>query len=188
MTFAELVAACFWPFVVLSASLLATIKDAAVLRFVAAWVGWISVLYLGLWIYDPQSSIMAIVDTYLAMIVFGSVSVGFGYNKCKLAKPGALRPDLKQRAAGIGLVLFGALMVVISASVLFEDFCRPRLVIEGRVDHLRSDTGRRPDHLADIGGRTVKATTPVFERLQFKPYVRAEVGQGSNYIFRIEYL
>jgi hypothetical protein len=40
----------------------------------------------------------------------------------------------------------------------------------------------------DIAGRTVKATAPVYERLQLKPYVRVEVGQGSNYIYRIEYL
>jgi hypothetical protein len=40
----------------------------------------------------------------------------------------------------------------------------------------------------DIAGRTVKATTPDYERLKLTPYVRVEVGRGSDYIFRIEYL
>ena len=47
---------------------------------------------------------------------------------------------------------------------------------------------RHVEHLADIAGRTVKVTTPVYERLKFLPVVRMEVGRGSDYVYRIEYL
>jgi hypothetical protein len=79
-------------------------------------------------------------------------------------------------------------MVWISASTLVSDFFRPRLMLEGRVDNLRTAGRRHPDRLVDIAGRTVKVTTPVYERLKLRPYVRVEVGQGSNYVYEIEYL
>jgi hypothetical protein len=115
-------------------------------------------------------------------------SIGYGYRYWRRDKWGRPQRDWKEKLAGIGLVLFGAGLVWISASTLFSDFFRPRLVLEGRVENLRMSGRRRPDHLADIAGRTVKVTTPVYDRLKFKPYVRPEVGQGSNYVFRIEYL
>ncbi|WP_334357011.1 MULTISPECIES: hypothetical protein [unclassified Bradyrhizobium] len=43
-------------------------------------------------------------------------------------------------------------------------------------------------YVADIAGRTVKVTTPVYDRLKFLPVVRVEVGRGSDYVYRIEYL
>ena len=45
------------------------------------------------------------------------------------------------------------------------------------------------DYLVDIGGRTVKVTAPLYERLEkFRPMVRVEVGRGSDYVYDIEYL
>jgi hypothetical protein len=34
----------------------------------------------------------------------------------------------------------------------------------------------------------VKVTTPVYERLKYLPVVRVEMGRGSGYAFKIEYL
>lgn len=39
-----------------------------------------------------------------------------------------------------------------------------------------------------MAGRTVKVTPPLYERLKFLPVVRMEVGRGSDYVYRIEYL
>jgi hypothetical protein len=61
-------------------------------------------------------------------------------------------------------------------------------VLEGRVQNVREKGTRHVEHLADISGRTVKVTTPVYERLKFLPVVRMEVGRGSEYVYRIEYL
>jgi hypothetical protein len=65
-------------------------------------------------------------------------------------------------------------------------------MLEGRVQNLKikpgSYYGDTTTYLADIAGRTVKATTPVYERLKFLPVVRAEIGRGSHYIYKIEYL
>ena len=188
MTFAEFIAACFWPLVILFGLLLVTVKDRVVFRYVAALATASGFLYFGLWVFFSQSSIAALVDTYTVQGLLGFASVGYGYRYWRRDKWGRPQRDWKEKLAGIGLVLFGAGLVWISASALFSDFFRPRLLLEGRVENLRMSGRRRPDHLADIAGRTVKVTTPVYDRLKFKPYVRAEVGQGSNYVFRIEYL
>ena len=187
MTFAEFVAVCFWPVVILFAILFVIVKEQAVFRFVAVWAVGIGILYLGLWVFYSQSSIIAVVDAYVLAGVLGFAIIRHGYDRWGKDKRGHSPQPWKERLAVIGLLVIGAGLVWISASTLFSDFFRPRLVLEGRVDNLRT-RGRRPDHLADIAGRTVKVTTPVYERLKFKPYVRAEVGQGSNYVFEIEYL
>jgi len=79
-------------------------------------------------------------------------------------------------------------MAVLASAILFMDFALPRIVLQGRVQNVRIRGYRYPEHVADIAGRTVKATTPVYERLKFLPVVRAEVSRGTNYIFKIEYL
>ena len=80
-------------------------------------------------------------------------------------------------------------MALLAGTILFMDFALPRVVLEGRVQNVRIWRSRYiPNYVADIAGRTVNATTPVYERLKFLPVVRVEVSRGSNYIFKIEYL
>ena len=86
------------------------------------------------------------------------------------------------------LFWWGPLLVGWSATTLFSDFAQPRLVLEGRAENARSGGRRKAAYLVDIAGRTVKATTPDYERLKLTPYVRVEVGRGSDYIYSIEYL
>jgi hypothetical protein len=61
-------------------------------------------------------------------------------------------------------------------------------VLEGRVQNVRTRGRHNTEYVADIAGRTVKVTTPVYDRLKFLPVVRVEVGRGSNYVYTIEYL
>jgi hypothetical protein len=113
--------------------------------------------------------------------------LAFGYNKLRSQRPG--NPNgLKENVVGYFAILFGVSAVWISGSTVFTDFAQPRLVLEGRAENLRTPGRRHRGYLVDIAGQTVEATTPVYERLKFKPYVRVEVGRGSNYIYRIEYL
>ena len=65
---------------------------------------------------------------------------------------------------------------------------RPGAVLEGRVQNVRTRGRHNSEYVADIAGRTVKVTTPVYDRLKFLPVVRVEVGRGSNYVYAIEYL
>ena len=188
MTSAEFIAVCFWPFVILFGVLLVTVKDPVVFRYVAASAAATGLLYLCLWFFYPHSSTIALVDIYALAGVLGFAVIGFGYNRWGHDKRGDRPRTWKESLAGVCLVLFGAGMVWVSVSTLFSDFFRPRLVLEGRVDNLRMSGRRHPDRLADIAGRTVKVTTPVYERLKFLPVVRVEVGRGSDYVYRIEYL
>lgn len=62
-------------------------------------------------------------------------------------------------------------------------------MLEGRAGNVRSiDSRMGKNYFVDIDGRTVNTTWPIYERLKLKPYVRVEVGRGSNYIYNIEYL
>ena len=187
MTSAEFIAVCFWPIVILFGVLLVTVRDDVLLRYLV-WAGTtIGMLYFGLWALFAQSSIVAIVDAYLFMGVIGFIFFGYGCIGSRRRKPG-VPASLKERLTNVCVLLVGAGLVWTSVSTLFLDFFRPHLVFEGRADNLRTSGRRHPDHLADVAGRTVKVTTPVYERLKFKPHVRVEVGQGSNYVYEIEYL
>ena len=59
-------------------------------------------------------------------------------------------------------------------------------MLEGRVQNLRTRGRHNSEYVADIAGRSVKVTTPVYDRLKFLPVVRVEVGRGSNYVYAIE--
>jgi hypothetical protein len=185
MSFAEFIAACFWPIVILLGFLLATTRDEVLRRYLLGAAVAIGLLYMGLWAFFGQSSIAAIVDFYLLVGVLGFLVAGYGYNKW--GKLGA-RELWKERLASITLLAIGAVMVWVSGSTLFLDFAKPRLVLEGNAYNLRKAGRRSTEYLVDISGRTVKVTTPVYERLKFKSVVRAEIGRGSNYVYEIEYL
>jgi hypothetical protein len=187
MTSAEFIAACLWPLVVLFGLLLAFIKDRVLRQSIGIAAIVIGFVYLGLWVFYAQSSIIAVIDSYLFIGLFGCMVLAFGCNKLRSQRPG--NPNgLKENVVGYFAILFGVSAVWISGSTVFTDFAQPRLVLEGRAENLRTPGRRHRGYLVDIAGQTVEATTPVYERLKFKPYVRVEVGRGSNYIYRIEYL
>jgi hypothetical protein len=178
------VASLFWPFVILFGLLLKFVREPVVWRWIARLAGVVGALYVILCFAYDQSSLVAVIDLYLFMGVLGVGLIWFGYRRLN-----APAPDTQSRWKDFAALPVGAVLMVISASVLIPDFIQPRLVLEGRVQNARIHHGRRTtDYLADIAGHTVKATTPVYERLKFLPVVRAEVGRGSNYIYDIEYL
>jgi hypothetical protein len=188
MTFADYIAACFLPLAILSGLVLAIVRDRALFQYVATAALAIGVIYFFGLLFMAQRSIVAIVEIYVIAGALGLATLGFGYNRWGRHKPGNPPRDLKEKLCACLVVFLGATLVWISATTLVPDFAQPRLVLEGRADNLRLARRRNIDYLVDIAGRTVKATTPVYERLKLKPYVRAEVGRGSNYIYKIEYL
>jgi|GEM_PF-667950 len=189
MTFAEIMAWALWPiigiFVVLLTATRGTKLQWTSLRLYIVWAACGTFfVYLALEILYHQTSIVWVTDNFVLIGMFGLLAIG------KLLLPGsnAGSPPLS-KARFIGYLLFGVVLLWLSANTLYSDYAEPRLVLEGQVHNVREKRGyRNVEYLAEIGGHTVNATTPVFERLKSEPYVRVEVGRGSNYIFNIEYL
>ena len=183
MTTADFIAICFWPLVIVFTVLLTTVHEPVLLR----WIGLIAMLLgvssLILWLAYGRSSIIAITDWHLFLVVLGVGLVWWGAREWYLFRsiPGT---TLKACVAVLG----GAAVAFIFGNVLIKDFFQSPIVIEGRVQNLRTTGTRHIEYVADVAGHTVRVTTPVYERLKFLPLVRVEVGRGSNYVYEIEYL
>lgn len=179
---ADFIAVCFWPLAIVFAVLLLTVQNEALFRLIGIIAVATGFFYFVLWLFFRQESLVAIVDQFIFMAALGAGILWFA---------AAILPptrDLKSRLKRYGFFAFGIASILVSCVVLFLDFASPRLVLEGRVENVRPLAGRMRERGADIAGRTVKATTPVYERLKFRPYVRVEVGRGSDYIYKIDYL
>jgi hypothetical protein len=183
MTTADFVAACFWPLVILFTVLLNTLRDSVLLRFVGLFAVLAGLGYFILWAAYGRSSMVAIVDWYLFLVVLGFWAVGWGFREWYLYRS-IPKSTLKACAAVLG----GAAVIFLTSKILIQDFFEPPIVLEGRVHNPREKGSRQVEYLADVAGRTVKVTTPVYERLKLLPVVRVEVGRGSDYVYRIEYL
>jgi hypothetical protein len=183
MTTADFIAACFWPLIILFTVLLNTVRDPVLLL----WIGLVAVLsglsYGMLWVVYGRSSMIAVVDWYLFLFALGLGLVWWGLREWYLFRS-IPKSTLKACAAALG----GAAVVFFVGEILIKDFFQPPIVLEGRVQNLRDKGRRHVEHLAEIASRTVKVTTPVYERLKFLPIVRVEVGRGSDYVYGIEYL
>jgi hypothetical protein len=183
MTLAAFLAACVWPGFLLFAVLLKTVRDPVLLRSLGLIALPFFMLCFILLMAYGQSSIVAVFDVYFFAVVIGVGLVWRGLGDLYYAIP-----DLKTKLRAYGLVLVGGAFVLVPLSIFFEDIFMARTVLEGRVQNLRV-RGRGGDHyIAEIAGRTVRVTTPVYERLKFLPVVRVEVGRGSDYVYEIEYL
>jgi hypothetical protein len=152
-------------------------------RLIGAGFGIVFFVYM-LVLFYWQSSIAGVMDFHILLGMLGLFGIGGGvYQSCNGNKTRLSKGRL------IVALLFFAFLIWTSASTLYGDYAEPRLVLEGQVHNVREERGYRTvKYLADIGGHTVNVTTPIFEHLKSKPYVRVEVGRGSNYIFDIEYL
>jgi hypothetical protein len=183
MTFADFIAAVFWPLVIFFGLLLKMVR-APDLRRLTVWAAMTAgFLYAVLGIFYHDASLIAVVDSCIVLGGFGVGGVWLGCRKLSNSSP---NPDSQLKASGA--LLFGGLMVLLASAILFMDFALPRVVLVGRVQNVRIRGYRYPEHVADIAGRTVRVTTPVYERLKFLPVVRVEVSRGTNYVFKIEYL
>ena len=187
MSTAEFIAACFWPFIVIAAVALWKTRNSAAFPFIGKIVFVVCAIYLGLLLFYDKSSIIAVNDVHVGLVVFGLAMIG-----SQLRQPlyGSWRDRAKPLAFMILIVLLGSGLAWYAGRMLMLDHLTPRLVIEGRVDRAWRSTGtRRADYLVRIAGQTVKVTAPLYERLEkFRPMVSVEVGRGSNYVYEIEYL
>ena len=183
MTTADFVAACFWPLVILFTVLLNTVRDRALLQSIGLYAALAGTIYVILWGAYGRSSMVAVVDWYLFLVVLGVGLVWFGLREWYL-----FRSIPKSTLKACAAVLGGTALVSFMGKILIHDFFQSPIVLEGRVLNVRERGTRQTEYVADIAGRTVKVTTPVYDRLKFLPVVRVEVGRGSNYVYTIEYL
>ena len=180
MTSAEVLAAAFWPTVTLFALLFTVTKTFVLRRYLLTAALVTGFLYFALWLAYPASSIVAVLDFYAFGALFGVLCAG-GCFWLLLTKPFDIKTCM--------FSLVGVLMAVLFLGVLYQDFFQARIVLEGRAENPRIQSRRAgSEYVVDIARQTVKVTTPMYERLKLNPFVRAEVGRGSNYIYRIDYL
>lgn len=186
METADFFAACFWPLVIFLGVLPLIIRDRETRRHVLTIGVLVIIASLILLLLFYNSSIVAVVDTYLLAVIFGILLAG---SALFLPVTSSSWGMAKRARVRFGLAIMGAALVGVFGYRLIFDFMAEPLLVEGRATNLRIERGRRSfDYLVDIGGHTVKVTTPIYERLKYLPIVRAEVGRGSNYVYRIEYL
>ena len=183
MTTADFVAACFWPLVILFAVLLNTVRDPVLLRWIGAIIGPFIGLCVILGVAYGPSSLVGVVDFYLFLFILGLGLIWFG-----LRERYFFRSIPKTTLKACTAVLAGSALAVLMGMILIQDFFQLPIVLEGRVQNVRTRGRHNSEYVADIAGRTVKVTTPVYDRLKFLPVVRVEVGRGSNYVYAIEYL
>jgi hypothetical protein len=183
MTTADFLAACFWPLVILFAVLLNTVRDPVLLRWIGAIIGPFIALCVILWVAYGPSSLVGVVDFYLFLFILGLGLIWLGWQEWYF-----FRPTSKSIWKACTAILGGAALAVLMGTILIQDFFQSPIVLEGRVQNLRTRGRHNSEYVADIAGRTVKVATPVYDRLKFLPVVRVEVGRGSNYVYAIEYL
>ena len=183
MTTADFVAACFWPLAVLFAVLLNKVRDPVLSRSIGLAAVLCGLSYLILWVTYGRSSMFAIIDWYLFLLVLGFELIWWGLRQWHLFSS-IPKTKLKAGAAVIG----GIALAFSMGTILVQDFFLRPVVLEGKVHSVRGTGRRHTDYVANIAGRTVKVTAPVYERLKFLPVVRVEVGRGSDYVYQIEYL
>jgi hypothetical protein len=183
MTTADFVAACFWPLVILFAVLLNTVRDPVLLRWIGAIIGPFIGLCVILGVAYGPSSLVGVVDFYLFLFILGLGLIWFGLREWYF-----FRSIPKTTLKACTAVLAGSALAVLMGMILIQDFFQLPIVLEGRVQNVRTRGRHNSEYVADIAGRTVKVTTPVYDRLKFLPVVRVEVGRGSNYVYAIEYL
>jgi hypothetical protein len=188
MTTAEFIAACVWPSILASALALLKARNTAAFPFVGKIVLALGLTYIGLLRFYDKSSIIAVNDVHVGLVVLGLIIVGSQLRQPPLY--GSWRDQAKAFASMILIVLLGSGLAWYAGRMLFLDHLTSRLVIEGRVDRAwRSGSRRKADYFVRIAGQPVKVTAPLYERLEtFRPMVRVEVGRGSNYVYDIEYL
>ena len=183
MTTADFLAASFWPLVILFAVLLKTVRDPVLLRWIGSILGPLIALCVILWVAYGPSSLVGVVDFYLFLFIVGLGLIWAGLQEWRF-----FRPVSKSIWKACAAILGGAALAVLMGTILIQDFFQSPIVLEGRVQNVRTRGRHNSEYVADIAGRTVKVTTPVYERLKLLPVVRAEVGRGSNYVYAIEYL
>lgn len=92
---------------------------------------------------------------------------------------------LKTPSAARALGIVGIALVALAAYNITGDFLRARLVVKGTVTHKYISHGYRgsPRYHVVINGRSFDTTLDLYNRIDTRSQVKAEIGQASGTIF-----
>ncbi|MET0879346.1 MAG: hypothetical protein ABWY14_19605 [Tardiphaga sp.] len=183
MTQTDFIAACFWPTMIPLVFLIRAARDTAGMRWsgqaaLCAGTGY----FLVLMVLDSYS-LVALLDLYVLCVVAGCLFLWLA-----LRIISGRSPPLAERKSFYAVILCGVGLLGFGSYTLFCDFAMRPLELEGRVERVWVQGGRRHTRYVRIASQNVKAIIPDYQRLELLPVVRVEVGRGSNYIYKIEYL
>jgi hypothetical protein len=130
---------------------------------------------------NSGQSLVLLFDFYFAFVVAGAFLCFAFYRVYFSSWPVASKPGVL-----IICALLGPFLLFFGSNVLIQDYVLSRLVIEGTVSRLDGVTSPAPEYQVTIETRRFWATPPVYGTLRVGDRVRAEVGKGSQYTFRIE--
>ena len=132
---------------------------------------------------NSSQSLVLLFDFYFALVAAGAFCCFvffqvYSYRWMVASRPGVL----------IICALLGPALLFFGSNILIQDYALARLAIEGTVSRLNAETGQKKasEYQVTIETRRFWATPAIFETLQVGERVRAEVGKGSMYIYRIE--
>src|SRR5262245_34036508 len=123
-------------------------------------------------------SLWVLFDIYAGMILFGGLCLFALYARWSAF------PAWKRIFIG----LFSLALIGVGAAVLAADHVMARQIVVGSIDRLfihHTALGLN-EYNVSIDGRLYKATTRLYATLRVGEYVRAEVGRGSGFIYRLE--
>jgi hypothetical protein len=84
----------------------------------------------------------------------------------------------------------GVILFVLTGNVLFHDIMLPPVIVEGRITDLEIDKRLKlfnsPDYRVWVDGSRHSTTNDVYSGLRIGDRVRAEIGSGSDMIFRVQ--
>jgi hypothetical protein len=134
-------------------------------------------------VYDSSQSLIHLFDFYFALVAAGvCMCIAFFlvyFSKFK---------DASQIGGMIVFALLGPTSLFMGLNALIQDYALTRSVSEGVVTRLYTLTNSKsgPEYQVTIETKRFRATAPTFKALNLGDRVRAEIGKGSNYIFKIE--
>ena len=180
-SFVDVAAIAFWPLVLVLVVLAwwwRSNKEACTILAVAAAAVFV-VGPLHLLVFDV-GSLWVLHDVHLGAALFGGSILLAVYRG-----PGEVGSMALWKR--LGSALFVVAMLVYGILVPIQDFFLPRRIVDGNVTLLNVYHHIGPNEYAvRIGDTMVETTTRLFYTLRLGEHVRAEVGRGSNYIYRLD--
>jgi hypothetical protein len=179
MSLVDLIAIAFWPVVLAilwrAWRLRADPPSCAVPLCAAAIL--VGAAVIATLVFDIVS-LWVLFDIYAGMILFGGLCLSALYARW------AAFSVWKRTFVG----LFSLALIGVGAGILAADHLMPRRIVEGPIDRLFiHHTALGPnEYNVSINGRLYRATTRLYATLRVGELVRAEIGRGSEFIYRLE--
>jgi hypothetical protein len=198
MTFPEIVFLAFWPFVFALAAtywrfrstenfknLYWTLVSLFLLLpcfFLLMFAGSNSLIAINF--FNVSLLIVGIALVPMSVAIFARAILGLG---AALSNPqGASRTKIG--FLSVVTLLVGGAAIYFGGVRLYKDHALPKLAIEGPIDALEvfRHTKGQPEYYTVVRGREIYVTKPLWETLTVGETIRAEVGQGTRYAYRIQ--